>query len=922
VAEEDPKERVWDFVASSVRERFGRLITEKSPSLRAIIDAGSRYVKLETDVILFDLRALTLGFLLAGAPAASGMRSYAAARFREWIEGRIPPPAVAERLAAEATPAALVEAALGQRNPVDLSTSIKDLLMRAGAISLATINHSNFDGRHLFAAMIEKGAMADQVQQLFGLSVGEVEVEALIRSIIDEIVRSPEEGGTRESWEATLGLATGPSPPAPPEPSSDVSAPQSGPQIMRFSHDGARRGGDVLETSRDVEALAKLVCLKGSTPLAVAIFGGWGSGKTTFMEALDEKVAKISAEEAEWTKDGDASPFVTRIVQIRFNAWQFVDANLWASLTAEFFDQLRAGGWRRAGTARHAGLVEKVNSHVHSLTAEAAARRAAVIESNRQVLAAQEARDAAAKAVRDAPRKAMGEAALDSLGEIYEAQKGNLAALGLSSEGVDPVPGIDAVIEAVRGSRSLFWQTLTFLRMVVKYRAAAAIGGLLLLAGAVAGWVVWSGRIQGIDYAAALAALGGFAAFWRAVAPALRFVASVGRRGADLARAVEVAGTGAVRELMGKEVALRAATAEAEALAGSADRADRALARYVDPAGPSNPPRLLRYVLEDDPETKAFEKEIGLIGRARRLFQAVNDIVVQEDGEAPQRIVLYIDDLDRCTEEQVYNVLQAIHLLLAFESFAVIVGVDVKWIEGALAAEFAQERLPPLSEIDRRQHAVHYLEKIFQVAFWLDPLNTSGDDGGSFARFVEELTKPEAVAPPVPDPSPGPADPPAAAGQDDVAAEAEAGPPASEAVVPGAAPTFAQSLVDLLRRLRAWLGGGAPMEDPAAHAEGAEGDASPPAPDAPSSAPRPAPGWRPIARPRCASRCATRATPAGAGATSTSSRAQKAVARRHGGARLDRARLAEGIWRRRAVARPRPRSSRRRWRAIGARNRR
>ena len=43
------------------------------------------------------------------------------------------------------------------------------------------------------------------------------------------------------------------------------------------------------------------------------------------------------------------------------------------------------------------------------------------------------------------------------------------------------------------------------------------------------------------------------------------------------------------------------------------------------------------------------------------------------------------------------------------------------------------------------------------------------------------------------------------------------------------------------------------------------------------------------------------------------------VARAHGRARLDRARLAEGIRRRRPVAAPKPRCWRRRWRAIGAR---
>jgi hypothetical protein len=738
------KKNVWDVVASAVAERFRVLGGSRSSTLIAVIKSGASRVKVETDAILFDARALTFGLFGAASPSSGGItRPNAAFWFKEWLRER---EKSVDYVLTGSTPTGAVEKALAGNKSVALSISVQDLCQRAVKFADATVGRTEFDVRHLVGAMIDKGTIAEQVELLFDLSLTVDDVRDLKQFIVAKIMEAPEEGETRESWEAALGLvgngAPVPPPPAPPD--------ATGQEIIRFSHDSAG-GDDVLETKRDVDALAKLLCLKESTPLAVAVFGGWGSGKTTFMQGLDKEVDAIADNAARWEEKGAASPFVTRVVQIKFNAWQFVDANLWASLTAEFFDQLRAGGWRRAGTARHAGLVERVNSHVHSLTAEAAARRAAIAESSRQVLAAQEARDIAAKAVRDAPLKAMGETALNSLGEIYEAQKANLRALGLSSGGRDPTPGIDAVIEAVRSSRSIFRQARALFGMVLKYRAAATFVAFLLLAAAVAGWLLWPGRLQGIDYVSALVALGGLAALWRAVAPAVRLVASVGRRGADLARAVEAADEGAVRELMGKEVALRAATAEAEALAGSADRADRALARYVDPTGPSNPPRLLRYVLEDDPETRAFEKEIGLIGRARRLFQTVNDIILKGDDEVPQRIVLYIDDLDRCTEEQVYNVLQAIHLLLAFESFAVVVGVDVKWIEGALAAEFAQERLPPLSEIDRRQHAVHYLEKIFQVAFWLYPLNTTGKDGGSFAAFVRALTRTEPESKPKPE---------------------------------------------------------------------------------------------------------------------------------------------------------------------------
>ena len=52
------------------------------------------------------------------------------------------------------------------------------------------------------------------------------------------------------------------------------------------------------------------------------------------------------------------------------------------------------------------------------------------------------------------------------------------------------------------------------------------------------------------------------------------------------------------------------------------------------------------------------------------------------------RIVLYIDDLDRCSPRQVVDVLQAVHLLLALDLFVVVVGVDPRWLLHALRSEY------------------------------------------------------------------------------------------------------------------------------------------------------------------------------------------------------------------------------------------
>ena len=48
------------------------------------------------------------------------------------------------------------------------------------------------------------------------------------------------------------------------------------------------------------------------------------------------------------------------------------------------------------------------------------------------------------------------------------------------------------------------------------------------------------------------------------------------------------------------------------------------------------------------------------------------------------RIVLYIDDLDRCPEDKVIEVLRTAHLLLAFPLFVCVVAVDPRWVSRSL----------------------------------------------------------------------------------------------------------------------------------------------------------------------------------------------------------------------------------------------
>jgi len=86
------------------------------------------------------------------------------------------------------------------------------------------------------------------------------------------------------------------------------------------------------------------------------------------------------------------------------------------------------------------------------------------------------------------------------------------------------------------------------------------------------------------------------------------------------------------------------------------------------------------------------------------------------------RIILYIDDLDRCKVETVIKVLEVVHLLLAFPLFVCVVAVDPRWIEHCL-----REKNVHLFRDDKDGDDAHvtvgdYLEKIFQIPIWMQPI--------------------------------------------------------------------------------------------------------------------------------------------------------------------------------------------------------
>jgi hypothetical protein len=88
---------------------------------------------------------------------------------------------------------------------------------------------------------------------------------------------------------------------------------------------------DELARAEDAEALAELITAR--PPLAVGL-SGTGARESHFLALLQEQVHNVTK--------GD-NPLAHKAVrQVRFNAWQYAETDLWASLVAELFAQLAA----------------------------------------------------------------------------------------------------------------------------------------------------------------------------------------------------------------------------------------------------------------------------------------------------------------------------------------------------------------------------------------------------------------------------------------------------------------------------------------------------------------------------------------------------------------------------------------------------
>jgi len=635
------------------------------------------------------------------------------------------------------------------------------------------------------------------------MAATDLSIETLCRHYFDKFIdheKNPDDDIAQ--WRKVLIDLTLPVEEQAPRPPLEVK-----PSLPNIDADTPSVKVDLLNITPEVEGFAKIIAAANvKTPLSIGLFGDWGSGKSTFMEQLQATVEKIAKSVRE--KDAnEETAFLGNIVQIKFNAWHYAEANLWASLVSHVFENLsfsEAEEKQKAENRKQLFLGKLANTLAIQKEAEAEVK---VKEANYEIAKTalddvQRNQELARLELRHVMTQGVWPLVSKFLSQNSEAQNQlNDARRALGKAGITE----EELKREIEASRTTAGRLQLRLASIASdpYRTLKVVGilALMILVPLILTYAVAQFANSGImervitNVTPIITLIAGVLGWLRTKRKSVNSILDTldtADRQLDKMYASAKAEFDIERERLSTEVAERQAeivSAKRDVEDAKKERADTIAAlREMEPG------RVLETFVQERAASTDYRKLLGVVALIRRDFKRLSDMlreqgnvelrqavteILKKDEEqrkleaqtaladgtvvvtvsaepSPElvdeklkeyridRIVLYIDDLDRCPPKQVVDVLQAIHLLLAFELFVVVVGVDARWIRHAL-----RERYPKMLSEDwdnggapkgRKERAPKfatprdYIEKIFQVPFWLRPMD---DDDAQ--RLLEGL---------------------------------------------------------------------------------------------------------------------------------------------------------------------------------------
>lgn len=553
-------------------------------------------------------------------------------------------------------------------------------------------------------------------------------------------------------------------------------------RLVAFAGDAAV-GEDQLGITTEVNAFSTVLAAKDvEPPLCLGIFGDWGTGKSFFLTKMQERINLLGKESIEAEGKKQPTAFCSHIAQITFNAWHYVDSNLWASLACRIFEGLDEYITQFAIKEQTDPEATKANLFKELQTAkeqrEKAGREKELAEGELR-----KAENTLATLQQERERKSLDLKALRDAA-VQEALRGNpkikqdleeaAQQLGLMPL-VDNVIDLKKRVQELKAFSSRFnvlwlnllnardrWERIAFLIAVIAMVPLAGIGinklvtwlsnsdsmakftSLIVQTGAfIGGFTTW------LNYM-----LKGSGKVLNRVEEAQKQVDKILQEARQKPGPEEKKVLKELVSLRDQEANTKQSLEEAQGWVQKAEKKIREIENATDG-------RCLAEFINERVRSSAYEGHLGIISTIRRDFQALSELLTQtyepitrlpkNHGEKvhkatkiPEinRIILYIDDLDRCPESKVVEVLQAVHLLLYFKLFIVVIAVDSRWLLRSLQKQYIAFQRKDIDEImggvDSSAFRIttpqNFIEKIIQIPFNLRPMGSL-----AFGRLVTSL---------------------------------------------------------------------------------------------------------------------------------------------------------------------------------------
>lgn len=114
--------------------------------------------------------------------------------------------------------------------------------------------------------------------------------------------------------------------------------------------------------------------------------------------------------------------------------------------------------------------------------------------------------------------------------------------------------------------------------------------------------------------------------------------------------------------------------------------------------------------------------------------------ILNHDFISNKKIVIFIDDLDRCSVDKVMEVIESIKLIFNSNNCIFFLGCDINYLQSALSnkyesfIKFSKENNSDVPNFDLNDFSREYLEKIIQIPFYMPSI-----DGKAIKRYIGSI---------------------------------------------------------------------------------------------------------------------------------------------------------------------------------------